>query len=237
MAPATTLVPHYFLGEREAWGHGESTKSTLGWMNCSWYHRPPTGPPEVTEGQSHALPSWHGPTDHTSGATPEHGPWRGGSCTSRGAELLPPHHCMSSGSQACESPMCENMKLIFIIAVQDRELEGEAASVGFAAAVRGALWKTASRQNPRLHLPASLSPGRPHSWNPSFTASWAPTPPRHVQPPEPLGPLTPPSHQVPLQSTSTGVQAGPQEGTKCPCPSSLPHWSQEGRFSLPPAVV
>ena len=35
--------------------------------------------------------------------------------------------------------MCENMKLIFIITLQDKELEGEIASVCLAITIRGTL--------------------------------------------------------------------------------------------------
>lgn len=38
--------------------------------------------------------------------------------------------------------MCENMKLIFTITLQDEELEGETASVSLAVTIRGALSKT-----------------------------------------------------------------------------------------------
>lgn len=69
---------------------------------------------------------------------------------------------ISSSAKACESWVCENMELIFIITAQDKELEGKAASVCLAITVRGMLWKNgASCQNPRFHLSSE-----PWSWQP-----------------------------------------------------------------------
>lgn len=58
--------------------------------------------------------------------------------------------------------MCENMKLIFIITLQDKELEGKTASVCLAIAIRGTLWKTRHpARTSDFILPARLSAGGP----------------------------------------------------------------------------
>lgn len=58
--------------------------------------------------------------------------------------------------------MCENMKLIFIITLQDKELEGKTASVYLAIIMRGTLWKTRHPARTADSIsPASLSTGGP----------------------------------------------------------------------------
>lgn len=57
--------------------------------------------------------------------------------------------------------MCENMKLIFIITLQDKELEGETASVSLAVTIRGTLSKTQQlASNSRLCHASQAQPPR-----------------------------------------------------------------------------
>lgn len=58
--------------------------------------------------------------------------------------------------------MCENMKLIFIITLQDKELEGETASVSLVITIRGTLSKTQQlASNSRLCHASQAQPPSP----------------------------------------------------------------------------
>lgn len=121
--------------------------------------------------------------------------------------------------------MCENMKLIFIITLQDKKLEGKTASVCLATPIRARCEKHTPRQQPQPRaLPAlrtppdAVIPGSSRARHPDASRPWEPTGPPTASAPAGAFWPAPPAHRQPDTGLGQRVLGPPHSRDPVPPP-------------------